>query len=108
MDNQTHITKQQLILGIIAVVVIAGALAMFYRKPPSQPVAQPAAMGSGARIVGVVMAHGIDSNGNPIGVTSTFSAKTDRIVYAVIKLQNATKKTKVSLLRKAVNIKGRD
>lgn len=116
-----------IIIGVVAVVVIAAAVLYFGRgsKPtavqPSQPstttqapanapitptqqapaktptIAQ-APVGTPA-IVKAVMSRGIDAKGNATGVATTFSAKTDKIVYAVLTLKNVAKSTKLSYVR---------
>lgn len=52
-----------------------------------------------AQITSVVMARGVDSQGNPVGVATVFDRKTDKAVYAVLTLANATKQTKVAYMR---------
>lgn len=51
-------------------------------------------------ITKAVLSRSIDAKGVATGVTTSFSAKTDKMVYAVLTLKNVTKNTKISYVRK--------
>ncbi len=93
-----------LIIGILVIVIIAGAIILSSQSKPTavQP-AQPAptveAPSNIPTILGAVMSRSIDDKGNATGVATTFDVKTDKIVYAVLSLKNVTKNTKLSYVR---------
>ncbi len=85
---------------IIGIVALVGLIFLFNNgKKPSVP-AQPTQIRiSGASIVKAVTSRSIDAKGNATGETTTFDAKTDKIVYVVLTLKNAIKSTKLSYVR---------
>ncbi len=99
---------------VITVVVIAGVVVFLFgrSKPtvvqpskPSPSVQTPTntqttqVPANASTVVKAVTSRSIDAKGNATGVATTFNAKTDKIVYAVLTLKNATKNTKLSYVR---------
>ncbi len=99
------------LLYVIAAVVVLGAVVLVvtrYSGSPApavqpqnpSPAAQvPAASTNAPTIAKAVMSRSIDTKGNATGVATTFNAKTDKIVYAVLTLKNISKGTKLSYVR---------
>ena len=92
--------NKKLLYIVIAVVVIGAAVFLVARKPTllPTPLVQPPSSNAPA-IVKAVMSRSVDAAGNATGVATTFSTKTDKIVYAVLTLKNATRNTKLSYVR---------
>lgn len=67
--------------------------------PASNPAPAAAPTVSAPTIVKAVMSRSIDAQGNATGEAAVFSAKTDKIVYAALTLQNVLKTTKLSYVR---------
>ncbi len=100
-----------LIIGVVAVIIIGSMIFMFGRSklavqpppttqtPTTQTAPTTALPANAPAIVKAVMSRSIDAKGNATGVATTFNAKTDKIVYAVLSLKNATKNTKLSYVR---------
>lgn len=98
-----------IIIGVIIAVIAGIAAFVSIRSKPTALQPQPAQSSSAIQtpaqvpaalmIVKAVMARSIDAKGNAAGITTTFNAKTDKLVYAVLTLQNATKNTKLSYVR---------
>lgn len=97
--------KKVIYLVIVAVAVI-GAVLFFLQggrltplapQVQAPPVATP--LSNGPAIVKAVVSRSIDAKGNATGETTTFNSKTDKIVYAVLTLQNVKKTTKLSYTR---------
>ncbi len=91
---------------IVALVIIGIGVFAFgrsYFRPistqPSQPSPGTQAPANTPTIVKAVLSRSIDAKGNATGVAATFNAKTDKRVYAVLTLKNATKNTKLSYAR---------
>ena len=102
--------------SIIVVLIIIGAIALIFgRSYFSQTATQPSRFypstqkptqtktvqmpANAPAIVKAVMSRSIDAKGNATSVGTTFNAKTDKLVYAVLNLKNATKNTKLSYVR---------
>gem|GEM_PF-5379317 len=79
------------ILSLVALIVIVGAVFAIYKFGGTGS--------ASAQIKSVVISHGIDSQGNPVGVATVFDRTKDKTVYAVLTLANATKQTKVAYTR---------
>ena len=95
--------KKSFYLIIVAIAVIAGlAVFMFGRSKPAtlqpSPVASTGSVDTPI-ITNAVMSRSIDAKGNATGIATTFMAKTDKIVYAVLSLKNVTSHTKLSYVR---------
>jgi len=94
-----------LIIGVIAVVVIGAVTFLFVRSKPTavqSPQPSPVATqipANAPTITKAVMSKSIDAKGNATGIATTFNAKADKIVYAVLSLKNITKNTKLSYVR---------
>ena len=93
------------IIGVVAIVIIGAIVFLSGRNKPTavQP-PQPSSIATqipanAPTITGAVMSRSIDAKGNATGITTTFNAKTDKIVYAVLSLKNVTKNTKLSYAR---------
>lgn len=97
--------NKKVIYLIAGIVVIAGALFLVLNRvsPPQTslltPQASPKTPTAAPTIVKAVASRSIDAKGNVTGETTVFNAKTDKIVYVVLTLQNATKNTKLSYTR---------
>lgn len=97
--------KLYLIIGVAVIVAIAGAVFLFSRGNPTAvqtPQSSPLATQIPANtptITKAVMSKSIDAQGNATNITTTFNAKTDKIVYAVLSLKNIAKNTKLSYVR---------
>ena len=89
---------------IVGIVVVVGALLLFLNRAPSPQTSLPAPQAQTSTpavptIVKAVASRSVDAKGNATGETATFNAKTDKIVYVVLALQNVTAKTKLSYTR---------
>ncbi len=96
--------SKYLIIGAIAVVAFGVAILLSKPSPSVQtlsstptlttpvPVNYPA-------IVKAVISGSIDTKGNATGKATSFNAKTDKVIYAVLTLKNVTKNTKLSYVR---------
>lgn len=94
--------NKKVIYLVVGVVVVAGALLFVWKRAPSTQTNLPAPQAQTAttsNIVKAVASRSIDAKGNTTGETTTFNAKTDKIVYVVLTLQNVTTKTKLSYAR---------
>ncbi len=94
------------LLYVIVAVVVLGAVVLVVTRNSHSPVptAQPqnptpATSTNTPTIVKAVMARSIDAKGNATSEATTFNAKTDKIVYAVLTLKNISKGTKLSYVR---------
>ena len=93
-----------LIIGVVAIVAIGTAVFLFNQNKPALQPSQPSATttqtpANAPAIVKAVMSRSIDAKGSATGVATTFNAKTDKIVYAALTLNNVTKNTKLSYVR---------
>lgn len=87
-----------LIVGIMAVAVAIFLVANRTLLPQTNlPASQTPT--AAPTIVKAVASRSIDAKGNATGEATTFNATTDKIVYVVLTLQNATTKTKLSYIR---------
>lgn len=91
--------NKKVIYLIVGVAVVAGALFLILSKTPATKQTSLPVPQTGATIVKAVVSRSIDARGNATGETAVFNAKTDKIVYVVLTLQNATKNTKLSYAR---------
>ncbi len=100
--------NKKLVYLIVGVVVAAGALLLVLNRAYSPQTSLPGPQQAAPRaqipaavptIVKAVVSRTIDAKGNATGETATFNAKTDKIVYVVLTLQNVTAKTKLSYTR---------
>ncbi len=96
--------NKKIVYTIVGVVVIGVLFLIFNQTPFFQPLGVPTPQTpvspSGATaITKAVTSRSIDAKGNATGETAAFNAKTDKIVYVVLTLQNAAKTTKVSYTR---------
>lgn len=103
--NQMDKKPVYIVIAVVAVMVVATFL--FIRShvgPPSKPspssqTSTNAPTNNVPAILKAVMSRSIDAKGNATGIATTFNAKTDKIIYAVLALENATKNTKLSYVR---------
>jgi hypothetical protein len=97
--NNTN--NHKLFLGIlIAVIVVAVVIILCAAFLPfnSSRVTAPIVLNQ-PQITQLVTARGVDAQGNAVGVTSQFSSKKDKVIYAVMSLKNAIKTTKLAYIR---------
>lgn len=86
-----NLLLRQLLIGVAALALFGG-IAFYMFGHVGQNVAH-------AQITNVLMARGLDQNGNPIGIGQKFDPAQDSSVYAVVNLKNATKQTQVAYVR---------
>jgi hypothetical protein len=87
------------LLYVIIAVVAIGAVVLVVTRYSGGPAPAPAPSANDPAIVKAVMSRSIDAKGNVNGIADAFSAKTDKLVYAVLTLKNVTKNTKLSYAR---------
>lgn len=95
-----------ILIGVAVVAVLLGiwGFSIYHGNvpppaPPTNNPPAPAAASAAPVIVKAVVSRSIDAQGRATGEATMFNAKTDKIVYAVLTLQNVLKTTKLSYVR---------
>lgn len=95
MMNKKGIYISVAVLVVIAIVLVWITQNSSRQQGPNQP----SASAQTSRITKVAMSRSVDAQGNATGETSMFDVKKDKVIYAVLSLQNVTKKTQLGYVR---------